>query len=98
MNREQQIAKAEMYRCGAITTAFRGGEKQHESISKAKRHTRLAGLSCVAEKHGEHLRNKMDARIAAEEERVRLEDEARAKAEEEAKAKAAADAMLKAAE
>lgn len=96
MTRDQQIDRAEMYRCGKLTTAFRGGEKQHESISIAKRYVRSSGLSCVAEVKGENLRHRMDVRIAAEEERQRIEAE-RLAAEAKAKAEAEAAELAKAA-
>lgn len=88
MNRDQQIERAAMYRCGATVHRFDGGSKTYESIGLAKKATGPKA-SCVAERRGENLHRKMQARWEAEEERQRLEAarlvaEAKAKAEAEA--------------
>ncbi len=95
MNRDQQIEKAETYRCGKTTHRFSGGSKTYESISKAKAAVG-PNASAVAERPGEKLYPKMQARWIAEEARQKAEAErkaAEAKAKEEAEAKKVAEEL-----
>lgn len=86
MNREQQIEKASMYRCGLTIHRFDGGSSQFDSISQAKRAVRQSHATCVVERPGEKLYKRMQARWAAEE--ARIAQEAKEKAEREALAAA----------
>jgi regulator of protease activity HflC (stomatin/prohibitin superfamily) len=100
MDRDQQIASAAMYRCGKTIHHFNGGSKTYESISRAKKAVGPKA-SCVAERPGEALHKRMQARWEAEEARQKAEAERKAaeeKAREEAEAaKIAAEAEQQAA-
>lgn len=90
MDRDQKIATAEIYRCGKTTHRFSGGSHTYASISAAKKAVGPKA-DAVAERPGERLYARMQARWEAEEARVKAEEEKR-RAEEEAKAKAEAEA------
>lgn len=90
MNRDQVIDKAEAYRCGKSVHRFSGGSVTYDSISKAKKAVGPKA-DAVAERPGEKLYPKMQARWIAEEARQKAEAERleaeRIAAEAEAKAK-----------
>lgn len=67
--RQSAIERAVMFRDGNRTIDSKGDEVVHDSISRAKRHSRTqAGLGrCVAQQRGENLFQVMRDRIAAEE-------------------------------
>lgn len=88
MTRDEQINKAAMYRCGKTIHHFDGGSKTYESISRTKKAVGPLA-SCVAERPGERLLPKMQARWEAEEARQKAEAERKA-AEEKARQEAEA--------